>query len=156
MRDTPITDEELRAGRDYLVGVFPLRFETPGAVVGALAGIVVHELPDDELATYRPRIEAVTVDDVAAAAAARLAPERAAIVLVGDVDAFGRDLEAAEFGRIVIERDEVPPTAGPAEEPEDEIGPIDEGPGGPAEGAEEPGGGVDDPTESRQGFDREG
>ena len=58
---------ELAAARDFLVGVFPLRFETPGPVVGALGGIVVHDLPDDELARYRARIEAVTAADVQAA-----------------------------------------------------------------------------------------
>ena len=55
IRDEPVTDAELRAARDFLVGVFPIRFETPGAVLGALAGLLVHELPDDELARYRER-----------------------------------------------------------------------------------------------------
>ena len=58
----PVTDEELAAARDFLVGVFPLRFETPGAVAGALAGLAVHGLPLDELIEYRARIEAVDVD----------------------------------------------------------------------------------------------
>ena len=43
MRDTRVEATELAAARDFLVGVFPLRFETPGAVVGALAGLAVHE-----------------------------------------------------------------------------------------------------------------
>ena len=59
MRDEPVTDAELRASRDFLIGVFPLRFETPGPVVGSIAGLVVHDLPDDELARYRDGIEAV-------------------------------------------------------------------------------------------------
>jgi zinc protease len=136
MRDEPATDGELRAARDFLVGVFPLRFETPGPVTGALSGIHVHELPDDELARYRPAIEAVTVDDVARVARQHLRLERAAIVLVGDADAFGADLETAGFGRVVVEREDVPPTEGPME---DEIGAIDSGPEGPTTGAEEPG-----------------
>ncbi|HKF85979.1 MAG TPA: pitrilysin family protein, partial [Candidatus Limnocylindrales bacterium] len=64
IREAPVTDAELRAARDYLVGVFPLRFETPGPVAGSLAGLFVHDLPDDELARYRGAIEAVTADDV--------------------------------------------------------------------------------------------
>ena len=40
----------------------------PGPIVGALSGLVVHELPDDELARYRPAIEAVTIEDVQEAA----------------------------------------------------------------------------------------
>ena len=138
IRDERVTDEELRGARDYLVGVFPLRFETPGPVAGALAGIHVHELPDDELAGYRPAIEAVTVDDVARVAREHIRPEGLAIVLVGDVDAFGAALQEAGFGPVDVERDEGPATEGPAEGAEDELGPVDRGPGGPTEGAEEP------------------
>ena len=62
IRDDRVTDDELRAARDFLIGVFPIRFETPGAVLGALAGLAVHELPDEELTRYREHIEAVTAD----------------------------------------------------------------------------------------------
>ncbi len=105
MRDEPVTDEEVAAARDYLIGVFPLRFETAGAVGGALAGLVVHGLPVDELVTYRERIEAVDGASIAAAARAHLHVDEAAIVLVGDADAFGPALEAAGLGPVVIERD---------------------------------------------------
>ena len=76
MRDTRVTDDELAAARDFLVGVFPLRFETPGAVVGALSGLAVHGLPLDELTDYRARIEAVDVDAIEAAARAHLLVDR--------------------------------------------------------------------------------
>jgi zinc protease len=138
IRDEPVGEDELRSARDFLVGVFPLRFETPGAVVGALTGMVVHDLPDDELARYRPAIEAVTARDVETAARSRLEPDRSAIVLVGDVDAFGRDLEAAGFGPILIERDEEPITEGPAEGVDAELGPVDDRGSDPAEGPEGP------------------
>jgi zinc protease len=136
IRDAPVSDAELRAARDFLVGVFPLRFETAGAVVGALGSLAVHGLGVDELVSYRSRIEAVDADAVAAAARDHLQIEDAAIVLVGDVDAFGPALEAADFGTIVIERDEVPGAPGPAPEPP---GPVDdETETGPTAGAEEP------------------
>ncbi len=80
-----------QAARDFLVGVFPLRFETPGPIVGALSGLVVHDLPEDELARYRPAIEAVTVEDVLEAARSRIEPIAPAILLVGDADAFGAE-----------------------------------------------------------------
>ena len=57
---------KLRAARDFLVGVFPLRFETAGAVVGALSGLVVHDLGIDELIGYRSSIEGVSTADVTA------------------------------------------------------------------------------------------
>jgi zinc protease len=106
MSDRPVTSEELHAARDFLVGVFPLRFETPPAVVGAISSMVIHGLPDDELARYRPAIESVTSDDVTAVARAHLHPDEAAIVLVGDAAAFVPALEAAALGPIVVERDD--------------------------------------------------
>ena len=149
MRDTRVTDEELAAARDFLVGVFPLRFETPGAVVGALAGLAVHGLPLDELTDYRARVETVDIDAVEAAARAHLKVDRAAIVLVGDVDAFGTDLEAAGLGRLVIDRDE--PSAGqlaPEGEAAAAVEPTDEGDeAGPTAGAEDPSlPGTDEPS----------
>lgn len=108
IRDEPVSEDELRAARDFLVGVFPLRFETPGAVVGALSSLVAHDLPDDELARYRPAIEAVTVEDLMAAARAHIQPAAAAIVLVGDADAFLPALESAAIGPIVVDREVVP------------------------------------------------
>jgi zinc protease len=107
IREDRVTDAELIAARDYLVGVFPLRFETPGAVVAALGGLYLHALPDDELARYRPLVEAVTAQDVQAAAHDHIDPDRLAIVVVGDADAVAHDLEAAEFGDFAIIREEV-------------------------------------------------
>ena len=106
MQDAAPSDAELRAARDYLVGVFPLRFETPGPVVAAVTGIVTHELPDDELDRYRPAIEAVTADDVLAAARAHLDLDRLGIVVVGDADAVAADVEALGLGDLEVVRDE--------------------------------------------------
>jgi predicted Zn-dependent peptidase len=103
-----VTEAEVVEARDYLVGVFPLRFETAGAVVGALGGLVVQGLPDDELSRYRPSIQAVSADDVIAAARAHVRPAEAAIVLVGDADAFLPALEVAGLGHVTVERDPAP------------------------------------------------
>ena len=116
IRETPVTPAELAAARDYLVGVFPLRFETPGAVVAALGGLFIHELPDDELARYRREIEAVTIDAIQKAAQDHIHPGRIAIVAVGDADVVGAELEAAGFGDLEVITDEVPGEAGEAGE----------------------------------------
>ncbi len=113
IREEPVTDAEISAARDYLVGVFPLRFETPGPVAGSLAGLFVHGLPDDELARYRAAIEAVTADDCLRVARASIHPERAAIVLVGDHDAFGEALAAAEIAPVEVQVDPDPAAATP-------------------------------------------
>jgi predicted Zn-dependent peptidase len=124
IREAPVTDAELRAARDYLVGVFPLRFETPGPVVGSLAGLFVHDLPDDELARYRPAIEAVSADDVLRVARAHIHPERAAIVLVGDHAQFGAALKAAALAPVerIVDAEPGATTGPPAD---DEAGPVD-------------------------------
>jgi zinc protease len=106
IREAPVAATELVAARDFLAGVFPLRFETPGPVVGALSGVVVHDLPDDELATYRARIDAVTAEDVQAIARAQIHPDRAAIVMVGDATRILADLEAAALGPVEVIRDD--------------------------------------------------
>lgn len=108
MRDTDVTDAELAAARDYLVGVFPLRFEVPEAVVASIGGLFSLDLPDDELATYRERMEAVTVADVRRVAEAYIHPERIAIVAVGDAGVVGKDLEAAGFGEFQEIREPLP------------------------------------------------
>jgi predicted Zn-dependent peptidase len=105
IREVPVTDAELRAARDYLVGVFPLRFETPGPVAGSLAGLFVHDLPDDELARYRGAIEAVSAADVLRVARDHIRPEAAAIVMVGDHDQFGDALVAAGIAPIDVQVD---------------------------------------------------
>ncbi len=105
IRADRVTDAELRAARDFLVGVFPLRFETPGPIVGALSGMVVHDLPDDELATYRARIEAVSADDVLGAARAHIRPDRMAAVMVGDAATIAPTLGSTGFGPVEIVTD---------------------------------------------------
>ncbi|HYL40044.1 MAG TPA: pitrilysin family protein [Candidatus Binatus sp.] len=105
IRDRPVTDDELHAARDFLVGVFPLRFETPAAVVGAISSIVVHGLPDDELARYRTAVEAVDRRAVTAAAEAHVRPADASILLVGAADEFLPALEAANLGPVRVERE---------------------------------------------------
>jgi zinc protease len=138
IRDGKVTDDELRAARDYHVGVFPIRFETPGAVLGALAGLAVHGLPDEELTRYRERIEAVTADDVLATAQRRIDVDHLAIVLVGDADAIAADLEAAGIGPLNVERDEGPMTKGPAESMAEATGPVDSGDEAPMPADDDP------------------
>jgi zinc protease len=105
IREEPPTDDELGLARDYLIGVFPLRFETAGQVAAALGGIVIFGLPNDELDHYRPRVAAVTADDVVAAARAHVRPEEASIVLVGDANTFLGALEEANLGEVQVLRE---------------------------------------------------
>ncbi len=87
---------------------------------------------------YRSRIEAVDIDAISAAARTHLHVDDAAIVLVGDADAFGPALEAAELGQIIIERDTPQPGSGPQDDAA-LVGPVDDDEAaGPTAGAEDP------------------
>ena len=70
-------------------------------------------------------------------------------MLVGDADAFGAALEAADLGTVVIERDEAPHALGPIPTRRGAAVAVDEGEdAGPTAGAEDPDlpGTADDPA----------
>ena len=102
IREAPIEVEELREARDFLIGVFPLRFEVAAQVVGAISGLVVHDLPDDELDRYRPAVSALTTDDISRAAIRHVRPDDASIVMVGDAEQVMPQLEAAGIGPVEV------------------------------------------------------
>lgn len=93
MRTNPPTAEELAHAKSRAVGRFVLSLETSSALVSELVSLDVQGLPKDSLDTYRSRIRAVTLEDVAQAARDRLHPERAAIVVVGPAEALRAQLE---------------------------------------------------------------
>ena len=61
-----------------------------------------------------------------------------AIVLVGDADAFGTEIEAAGFGPVDVERDEGPVEEGRERSAAASVQPLDAGEEGPTEGGEDP------------------
>jgi predicted Zn-dependent peptidase len=94
--------DELREVTDYLVGVFPLRFETTGGAAAGIEPVAVYGLDHDWWATYRDRIEAVGPGEVHAAATALLRPTTALVVLTGDASAVRPGLEAADLGPVEV------------------------------------------------------
>jgi predicted Zn-dependent peptidase len=102
MRDAAPEEAELLEVRDFLVGVFPLRFETTGGVAMAVEAMAVYGLPDDYWLTYRQQLEAVGVDDVLAAARALIDPDRFLMVAVGDAAQIQADLEAVDLGQVRV------------------------------------------------------
>ena len=102
-----MTTDELAFAKDYLVGIFPLAFETPEAISQAIARMVVYGLPEDYFQTYRPAMQAVTVEEASQAAAHRLRPDRIAIVTVGD-PALEAPLKEAGFGSLTVVGDTPP------------------------------------------------
>lgn len=82
MRDQGPTAEELAAAKAYLIGSYPLRFDTSDKIAGALLGIQVENLGIDYVDKRNAMIEAVTLDDVKRVAG-RLLTATPSVVVVG-------------------------------------------------------------------------
>jgi len=101
-RAGPIKPKEIAKAKTYMRGQFPLRLETPDALAARLAEIEFNGLPQDELTTYRSRVEAAAPEAIARAAAAHMwNPDAAAIVIVGNAAAIRAPLEAT-FGPLQV------------------------------------------------------
>jgi zinc protease len=102
MRDAEVSQGELELATKYLAGVFPIRYETTGAVAGALAMATVYGLEPDYFSRYRQRISAVTTKDVLAAARAYLHPEQLQVLAVGDATVIEGPLAALALGPMTV------------------------------------------------------
>jgi len=107
-RTDPPTQPELDAARARAVGGFQLGLETPDALLGALVDLDIYGLPEDSVDTYRSRIRATTVDDLARLATALIHPHRAAIVLVGPASEITGQLEGLGPIEVVVPDGAVP------------------------------------------------
>jgi predicted Zn-dependent peptidase len=101
MRLEGVTEGELEVARTWRAGQLSVEMQTPGAIAGALATLVVHGLPDDYHATLRERLLAATVDEVSAAAAAHLHPTGLTLVVEGDAAVIRDDLVTSGIGEVV-------------------------------------------------------
>jgi zinc protease len=102
IRDEAPADEELTEVRDFLVGVFPLRFESTTGIAAAIEPLAVYGLPEDYWQTYRANVESVSTDDVAAAAGELVRPDEALVLITGDADRTRAEIEAAALGPVEI------------------------------------------------------
>ena len=82
LRDGP-NHAELKAAKDNLVGGFPLRIDNNRKILDNMAVIGFHQLPLDYLDTWTARVEKVTVADIRAAFARKLAIDQLVTVVVG-------------------------------------------------------------------------
>ncbi len=98
IRTEDAPDDELRSVKDYLIGVFPLRFETTGGIAAAIEPLAIYGLPDEYWQTYRANLEAVGVEDVRRAAEEIIDPSELLCLVVGDAARVRGELEATGIG----------------------------------------------------------
>ena len=80
----PLSTEELDAAKDRMTRSLAGRWETGGAVSGAIQEIVTFGLPDDYYGSFAQRVRAVTAEAVASVVGRAVSAQRIAIVVVGD------------------------------------------------------------------------
>ena len=78
------------------------RWETNGAVLGALGEIVSFGLPDDYWGTYAERLNKISVEQVSAVGINMLDPEQLTLVVIGDREKIQQKLEQLDIGRIQL------------------------------------------------------
>jgi len=92
-----VFERELSDAQAYLAGSFPLTIETPNDIATSVINNVFYELPIEEVATYRERVQSITPDDIQRVAREYIRPDRLSIVLVGNAKAFVNSLRAVGF-----------------------------------------------------------
>jgi len=102
IREEPVTEAELSLATSYLIGVFPIRFETTAEVAGGLANVEIFRLPTNYFDTYRERVRAVTIHDVLRVARTHLDPSRLQVIVVGDAQAIKEPLAALGVGPVTV------------------------------------------------------
>jgi zinc protease len=100
LRRDRVHPRELGDAQAYLTGSFPLTIETPSAIALQVLNAVVYGLDLEELQTYRERVNSITPDDIQRVAQQYLYPDRLSIVLVGDANAFAKQLPAVGFEKV--------------------------------------------------------
>ncbi len=100
LRALPVGEDELADMQHYLCGVFSLGLATQDGLLGQLATVYLHGLPEDYLETYRDRVRAITREEVLAAARRYFDSPNMQIVLVGEREQLCE--QAALFGEVEI------------------------------------------------------
>lgn len=102
IREAPVRPEELSLASSYLIGVFPIRFETTAEVAGGLANVEIFRLPSNYFDTYRERVAAVTAEDILRVAQKHLDPSRLQVVVVGNAELVQEPLAALGVGPLTV------------------------------------------------------
>jgi predicted Zn-dependent peptidase len=94
----PPAEEELSLAKASLTRGYPRNFETAQQVCRAVAQLGLYGLPDSYFAEFIPRANAVTADEVVAAAQTYIHPERLTTLVVGDHAVIGESLNELGLG----------------------------------------------------------
>jgi zinc protease len=89
MREQPVSDQELSDAKEYLIGSFPLRFDTNRKVASFLSQVEYFQLGLDYPDRYTELIRNVGREDIQRVAKRYLQPEKLVTVIVGNLKKIG-------------------------------------------------------------------
>lgn len=96
----PLTPDELKMSKDYLMRSLPGDFETAEATTQKMAELFTYQLPLDYYRTYPAKIDAVTSEQAASVARKYIQPENMIFVAVGDKARIQPQIEKLNLGPI--------------------------------------------------------
>ncbi len=85
MQEQPITDDELSSTKKFLIGSFPLKFDTLSKITGFMLQVELYGLGLDYPDRFPKLVGDVSKDDVLAVAKKYLHPDAAILVVVGNL-----------------------------------------------------------------------
>jgi zinc protease len=100
MRVAPVTDEELRAAKEYSIGNFSVELAGQAGLAFRINSIYTYGLSRSFIADFGPKIEALTPDDIQRAARKYFDTNHAVVVVVGDYAKVKDQL--APFGDVTL------------------------------------------------------
>jgi zinc protease len=100
IREVKVTGRELQEAKNYLNGLFALSLATQGGIAERAMQTHILGLGREYLESYRPRIEAVTAEQLQNAARKYMITDKPVVVVVGDASKLVKELESV--GRVSI------------------------------------------------------
>jgi predicted Zn-dependent peptidase len=94
LRSAPPSPEELTAIKNYRAGLFVLSNSSPNGLLGQLAFMDLHALPEDFLTRWVENVYALTPEQISQAARDWLDVRKSTIVIVGDLEQVGDSLRS--------------------------------------------------------------
>jgi zinc protease len=98
MRDTLMTQEELKAAKDSIAQSLPGRFEHAAETVGTFAEIYVYDLPLDYFSLLPDRLYAVTAEQAQAVAQKYIQLDKTTVLAVGDRSKIEAGMRKLDLG----------------------------------------------------------
>src|SRR5271155_3127376 len=100
IRTSPLTPDELKMSKDFLMRSLPGGFESVEETTGKVSDIFTYQLPLDYYRAYPEKIDAVTSEQAASVALKYIHPENMILIAVGDKAKIQPEIEKLNLGPV--------------------------------------------------------